>query len=371
MNNLHGILFTYQSNANLRELTEHRTIASIPYGGQYRIIDFMLSNFVNAGITDVGVLMHESYQSLLDHLGSGKDWDLSRKWGGLKILPPFAYAKKRGSGEFRGEMEALGGVYTYLQQIRQEYVILSTCDLVANLPIADFFESHLKSGADITAVCTHTPIAAPESATYFSIGPDGWVSDVLCGGHKSLDCESLDIYILSKSLLLSLIDYCVSHNLTSFSRDVLLGMGHSLSIHPCFYDGYAARIQSKTAYYSKSMELFDPTVRASLFRPDQPIRTKDRWDPSTYYGPDAQVEGALVADGCIIEGTVKNSILFRGVRIKKGASVENCILMQDTSIQEDAVLRCVIADKSVTVHSGRMLMGHESYPLVLAKGQSV
>ncbi len=371
MNNLHGILFTYQSNPHLRELTEHRTIASIPYGGQYRIIDFILSSFVNAGITDVGVLMHENYQSLLDHLGSGKAWDLSRKWGGLKILPPFAYAKKRGSGEFRGEMEALGGVYTYLQQIRQEYVILSTCDLVANLPIAQFFESHLKSGADITAVCTHNPIAASENATYFSIGSNGLVSDVFCGGRKPTNCESLDIYILSKSLLLNLTDYCMSHNLTSFSRDVLLGMGQSLSISPCFYDGYAARIQSKTTYFAKSMELFDPEVRASLFRTDRPIRTKDRWDPSTYYGPDAQAAGTLVADGCIIEGTVKNSILFRGVRIEKGTNVENCILMQDTCIRENASLRCVIADKSVTVHPGRMLMSHESYPLILAKGQSV
>lgn len=371
MNNLHGILFAYHSNPHLRELTEHRTTSSLPYGCQYRIVDFMLSNFVNAGITDVGIIMRENYQSLLDHLGSGKDWDLSRKWGGLKILPPFAYAQKRGSGEFRGEMEALAGVYTYLQQIRQEYVILAPGDLVANLPIRAFLEAHLKSGADITAVCTRKPIAEPESATYFSIGADGFVADVCCGGQQTLDCESLDIYILSKSLLLHLTDYCVSHNLHSFSRDILQGMSATLSISPCFFDGYVARIQSVSAYFTRSMDLFCPEVRTALFHPARPIRTKDRWDPSTYYGPDASAQGCLVADGCIIEGTVENSILFRGVRVEKGAHVKDCIVMQDSMVQEDAVLRCVIADKSVTVHAGRMLMGHESYPLVLAKGKSV
>ena len=374
MNNLHGILFTYQSTQSaphMRELTEHRTIASIPYGGQYRIIDFMLSSFVNAGITDVGVLMQEGYQSLMDHLGSGKDWDLSRKWGGLKLLPPFAYAKKQGSGQFRREMEALGGIYMYLQQIRQEYVVLSACDLVANLPIADFFDAHVASGADITAVCTHASLAAPEDATYFSIGPDGFVSEVICGGLHPSGCEALGVYILSKSLLLNLTDYCMSHNLPSFRRDVLMGMGQTLSIFPCFYDDYAARIQSNAAYFSKSMDLFRPEVRASLFRADRPIRTRDRWDPSTYYGPDAHTEHALVADGCIIEGTVKNSILFRGVRIEEGATVENCILMQDTHVHANAVLRYAVADKEVTLHAGRMLMGHESYPLILAKGQTI
>ncbi|MDD4715180.1 MAG: glucose-1-phosphate adenylyltransferase subunit GlgD [Oscillospiraceae bacterium] len=367
MNNLHGILFAYHCNPRLRELTEHRTTSSIPFGGRYRIIDFMLSSYVNAGITDVGVILHESYQSLLDHLGSGKNWDLSRIRGGLKILPPFAYAKKRDGGKFRGEMEALAGVYTYLQQIHQDYVILGTGDLVANLPVGDIFKAHLDSGADITAVCVRPPVGEPEYTTYFSIGPNGLVSDVSCGGGNSLPYESLDVYILSKSLLLSLTDYCASHNLYGFSKDVLQNMGGTLSISPYIFQGYAARIQSSAAYYAKSMELFSPKVRSSLFHADHPIRTKVRSDPSTYYGPEAKPRNCLAADGCIIEGEVENSILFRGVRIEKDVRVKNCILLQDTVIRSGAILNCVIADKDVVINQGRMLMGHDSYPLVLAK----
>lgn len=371
MNNLHGILFAYQSHPHLRELTEHRTTSSIPYGGRYRFIDFMLSSYVNAGITDVGVILHESYQSLLDHLGTGKSWDLSRVRGGLKILPPLAYAKKRDGGRFRGEMEALAGVYTYLQQIRQDYVILGTADLVASLPVAEIFEAHLAKGADITAVCTHHMTGEPEYTTYFTVGAGGKVSDVSCGAGTAFCCESLDVYILSRDLLLSLTDYCASHNLYRFGRDVLQNMADSLSISPYFFEGYAARIQSSAAYFEKSMELFSPGVRSSLFQAGQPVRTKDRSDPSTYYGPEAKQKNCLTADGCVIEGTVENSILFRGVRVEQGARIKNCILMQDTVIREGAILNCVIADKDVTINQGRMLMGHNSYPLVLAKGSVV
>ena len=125
MKNMHGIIFSYEKRNDLRELVDIRSAASIPFGGRYRAVDFALSNLTNAGVTDVGVVLHGRYQSLLDHLGTGKDWDLSRKRGGLKILPPFAY-KQAWGGEmaFRGKMEALAGVRSYLKEIRQDYVVM-------------------------------------------------------------------------------------------------------------------------------------------------------------------------------------------------------------------------------------------------------
>ena len=153
MNGLHGIIFSYEQEPGLRELAERRMPASIPFGGRYRVVDFMLSNLHAAGITDVGVVLHGNYQSLLDHIGNGKTWDMARKYGGLRILPPFADTRAYRSGEFRGKMEALAGVRSYLQGIRQDYVVLSDSDLIINLPLADVFAAHLESGADITAVC--------------------------------------------------------------------------------------------------------------------------------------------------------------------------------------------------------------------------
>ena len=159
MNGLHGIIFSYERRNDLRELGEIRSASSMPFGCRFRTVDFSLSTLVNAGTTDVGIVLHGQYQSLLDHLGTGKDWDLSRKRGGLRLLPPFNYQQNWGVMPFRGKMEALSNVRSYLDTIRQDYVVLMEGDLVANLPLADIYESHIKSGADITVVCGNDSFA--------------------------------------------------------------------------------------------------------------------------------------------------------------------------------------------------------------------
>ena len=370
MNKLHGIIFAYRSNPNLRELTQPRNTCSVPYGGRYRVVDFMLSNMVNGGITDVGLIVHANYQSLLDHVGSGKDWDLSRKHGGLRILPPFSYADKR-EGLYRCRMDALAGVRSYLANIRQDHVVLAGGDLAVSLPLREIYASHLKSGADITAVCTATPKGAPRSCDYFTVDSKGFASDIAVHPETPSGCESLEVYILSKELLLNLVDYCAAHNISSFSQGVLSRMWGQLKIHVYVHEGYAARLQSVSGYFERSMELLDPAVRSQLFVPERPVKTKDQSNPSTYYGPEARSTNSLVADGCIIEGEVENSILFRGVKVEKGARVSNCVLMQGTTIQAGAVLKYTITDKNVRVNAGRMLMGHSSYPLAIAKNEIV
>lgn len=372
MNDLHGILLAYRSDPALRELTQHRNTCSVPFGGRYRIIDFMLSGLVNAGVRDVGLIVHESYQSLLDHVGSGKDWDLSRKRGGLRILPPFSYADTHGvEGKYRGRMDALAGVGDYLENIRQDYVILADGALVANLPVAEIFQQHLDTGADITAVCAKTHKGVPTDCTYLAVDKNDRVIDVSVRPNTPAGHESLDVYILSKKLLFSLVDYCSSHHISSFGKGVLLSMKDHLTIMPYLFDGFAAQIQSVPAYFQASRDLLDPKVRASLFDPSRPIKTKDRSDPSTYYAPSASSTNSLVADGCIIEGEVKDSILFRGVRVEKGARVSNSILMQGTVVKADAIVSHVIADKNVIIGDGRMLMGSDTYPLAIAKNSVV
>lgn len=370
MNAMHGILFAYRSNPALRELSQPRNTCSIPYGGRYRVIDFMMSSMVNAGMTDVGIIVHSSYQSLLDHLGSGKDWDLSRKHGGLRILPPFGYSNGA-ERVYRGRMDALAGVRSYLENIRQNYVVLAGGDLVINLDLNAVLEEHLASGADITAVCTTRPTGDPEECDYLTTGPDGFVCDVSVHPFIPQGYESLETYIVSKDLLLSLVDHCAAHNISSFSQGVLLEMKDSLKIRPYLFDGYAARIQSVAGYYARSVELLDPDVRAQLFLKERPIRTKDQSNPSTYFSPDSHVVNSLIADGCIIEGQVENSILSRGVRVARGAKISNCILMQHTTVGEGAILRYTITDKNVKVNAGRMLMGHSTYPLAIAKDETV
>ncbi|MCI9264196.1 MAG: glucose-1-phosphate adenylyltransferase subunit GlgD [Oscillospiraceae bacterium] len=372
MNDLHGIIFAYKQSPDLRELVQQRNSCSVPFGGRYRAIDFALSNLVNAGVTDVGIIVHTSYQSLLDHVGSGKDWDLSRKHGGLRILPPFGFAGKHPNSQYRGRMDALAGVYSYLQTIRQDYVILTQGDLAANLPIDEAFERHLKSGADITAICVPSTGADPRLTTYMAVDGDNRVADISVHPSSAKGKASLETYILSKSLLMSLVDQCSAHDVYSFSQGVLLpGLAEGLDIRVFDFNGYATRVLKVGGYFHCSMELLDPKVRADLFRKDRPIKTKDMSNPSTYYGPDAKVVNSLVSDGCRIEGTVINSILARGVHVEKGAVVENCILLQRATVQEGAALHYAIADKNVRVCPGRTLMGHGTYPLVIAKDEIV
>ena len=371
MNDLHGIVFACRSDANLGELTRPRNTCSLPFGGRYRLIDFMLSNYVNAGITDVGVIVHQSYQSLLDHVGSGKDWDLSRKRGGLKILPPFAYKQHWGEAAvFRGKMEALAGVRSYLEEIRRDYVVLMDGDLVVNLPLSDIYDQHIKSGADITVVCGNDSFET-ENGTYFEMDSTGRITDVLYHLHRPRGYRGLEVYILSTKLLLDLVNECATRDQFSLRRDVLQARKDSLKLQGYIWGGFAAQIRSVQEYYDRSMQLLDPAIRAELFCQERPIRAKATDKSSAYIGPDGYCENSLIADGCNIEGVVENSILFPGVVVEAGAVVRNCVLFKETAVRRGAAVSHLIADKNVEVLPDRTLMGHSSYPIVLAKGSQV
>lgn len=371
MNGLHGIIFSYEKEPELRELVERRMPASVPFGGRYRVIDFMLSNMHAAGITDVGVVLHGNYQSLLNHLGNGKVWDMARKYGGLKLLPPFAdNSRAYRSGEFRGKMDALAQVRSYLAEIRQDYIVLSDSDLLVNLPLQDVLAAHIASGADITAVCTANG-GFVDNATYFTLASDGAIEQVWCAPTAPRGHRSLEIYVLSRALLLSLVDECAAQEKHSFRREVLAGMHGRLRLQSYVWDGYAAQLRSVKEYYERSMELLNAPIRAELFCAERPILAKEDDEASSYLAPESCVKNSLIADGCTIEGTVENCILFPGVRVEKGAQVRDSILFKGTCVREGAVLSHVIADKGVEILAGRSLIGQESYPIVVAKGSTV
>ena len=221
-------------------------------------------------------------------------------------------------------------------------------------------------------VCTPTLKGAPQFSEYVEVSEEGRITDLSVhptSADKAL--ESLEIYILSKRLLMDMVNYCSAHDVANFSRGVLQPRLKSLKMMPYIHKGYVGRFQSVSDYFQRSRELLDPAVRADLFNTARPIRTKDQSNPSTYYGPESRSVASLVADGCQIEGEVENSILFRGVVVEKGAKVSNSVLMQGTVVKAGASLSYVIADKDVTVSEGRMLMGHVTYPLAIAKGSVV
>ena len=370
MNGLHGIIFSYESRNDLKELVSSRSAASVPFGGRYRMVDFALSNLVNAGVTDVGVVLHGRYQSMIDHLGSGKVWDLSRKRGGLHILPPFNYQKEWGVMPFRGKIEALAGVRTYLDEIRQDYVVLMEGDLVVNLPLAEIQAEHVKSGADITVVCGNDSFATADGS-YFEVDQDGRVTEVLYNMNTPRGYRGLEVYILSTKLLKELVDECYAKDQYSWRRDVLRAKKDTLKLNSYIWGGFAAQVRSVQEYYDRSMQMLDPKIRKELFTPARPILAKGADKSSTYVGPDGRCVNSMVAEGCYIEGVVENSILFPGVVVEKGAVVRNCVLFKETVVGKNAQLSYIIADKNVVVQENRTLMGHATYPIVVAKGSVV
>lgn len=370
MNNMHGIIFSYEKKTGLRELIEHRIHGSIPFAGDYRVIDFVLSNMVNAGVRDVGVIMHGKCQSLLNHLGSGKSWDLSRNYGGLTLLPAFAYAEHREQGgQFRGKMEALGCVRDYLQEIRQDYVVLCDSDVVINLPLDDVLQHHITAEADITAVCTAALGSGDE--VYFRLDDNGRIIDTAYDVFAPAGYRCLNIFVMKTELLLRLVDECMAHNRYSFQHHVLQDKVEELYLNAYVWDGYAAHIDTVQSYYQRSMELLQPEMRAELFNPRRPVYAKENNAAATYIDPTGVCVDSLIADGCDIQGSVRHCVVFRGVRVEQGADVENCILFKGTVVKKGAMLRHVITDKHVTISENRTLMGAEDYPLVIGRDTEV
>ncbi len=363
-----GLIFSNMHDNTIPDITKERTMGSVLFGGRYRLIDFPLSSMVNSGVDEVGVITKSNYQSLLDHLGSGREWDLARKIGGLHLLPPFSHVQ---SGMYRGRLEALYGVWDFIKTSDADYVIMSDCDVVANMDFAKVVEYHIATGADITSVYATDVVSAEQAqhATVFSINDEGRVVDVLINPVISGACNiSLNMFVLSKEFLKNIVLESASRSLYSFEQAILQARTHEYKIMAYRHEGYFSKITSMETFYKANMSLLNSENRAKLFLETSPIYTKVRDNPPAKFAIGASVKNSLIGDGCIIEGTVENSVLFRGVKVGKGAVVKNSILMQDTNIGSKCDINYVITDKNVKISDMRLLTGSQNYPLFLGKG---
>jgi len=369
MTDFHGIIFAYGAESELGSLVSTRTSSSLPFCGRYRLIDFALSSLANAGVNNVGVIMQRDYQSLLDHLGSGKDWDMSRRHGGLRMLPPFGLPEYH-TGNYLGTIEALNAVATYIRDIPENHIILMHGNLCANVDLRAAIRQHLENGAEITAVCSR--VAPSKQGPRFINGVDGFAKELIFDSSNGNGVASLEMYIISKTLLLSLMDRCKKTNRLHFHRDAILGYldrGGKIDIY--MHEDYARTITTAENYFEANMDMLEAKNRNSIFPSDRPVRTKNHEEVSTYYGESSCVSNSLIADGCIIEGSVENCILFSGVRIAAGAKLKNCILMRGVTVGENAELTNVVGDKYVEISSDTVLTGSVSMPYVIPKGSSL
>jgi glucose-1-phosphate adenylyltransferase len=369
-----GLIYAGEQIINLRELVDFRAVGALPIGGRYRVIDFILSNMVNSGIRNVGVIANRKYNSLMDHLGSGKAWDLSRKSDGLFILTPFSQWDSRGS--YSGMVDALKSSMDYIRRAKQEYCVISGSYTVYNHVLDNMMKYHVESGADITILYNRLENESYTGDRYedvrLALDTTGRVKDIEVDyGLSTLNCLSMDTYIIRKDVLIYLVEDCISKGESKFQEQLLKNNVNRLKIMGFEHDGYVGRIHSIAAYFKVNMDFLDTDVQKALFRGRNRIYTKIKDEvPAKYMGA-AKVSNSMVANGCIIEGNVEDSILFRGVYIGKGATVKNCILLPGTEVNDDAELQYAVIDKNVSVRHRSRLIGNEEFPIIIRKGAMV
>lgn len=372
-----GIIFPNSYDGLVPELVTERLMASIPFAGRYRLVDFILSSMVNCGIDNISLIVRQNYHSLMDHLGSGREWDLTRKNGGLTIFPPYASNTVKVYG---GRIEGLASILDFLRDAKEKYVVLSDASMAVNFDFKAMLDQHIESGADVTIAYKREEIPEALRKPYdmtkdlyytLDITDEGRVSQIqINSGNEGIQNLSMNIYIIDREFLVTLVAEAYSRGMFYLDRDLLAPNLDRLNVKAFCFDGYVARICDIKSYFDENMKLLQDENIEGLFGGD-PIYTKIRDDNPTRYMEGSKVKNVMAADGCVIEGEVENSVLFRGVKVGKGAKVRNCVLMQDTVVEPGANVEYLISDKNVTITEGKEVHGADSFPVYVAKFKKV
>ncbi len=370
-----GIIFPNSYDAIVPEFTNVRLMASIPFASRYRLVDFILSSMTGSGIKNVSLLVNKNYLSLMDHLDAGREWDLVRKNGGLHLFPPNV---ERTSTVYTGRVSAIAGILEFLKDQKEKYVVMADSNIAANVDFKAMIQAHMETGADVT--CAYTEQEIPEGymrmrneqGFYYSYDiEEGRITEIKVNLKKEgVQNLGMNIFVVERELLIELVNTAFVRGLRYWERDVLLNQLDSLNVQAYKFEGYTARITGVKSYFEENMKLLDDANLDALFSGNA-INTKIRDDNPTRYIKGSKVVNVMSADGCLIEGEVENSILFRGVKIEKGAKVKNCILMQDTVVKAGAEIENLITDKQVTISEDKKVNGTELYPLYIAKRHTV
>ena len=370
-NNLMALLFANTNDDMLPTLTMERSMASLPFGSRYRVIDFHLSNLVNAGVNTVQIVPKSNYRSLMEHIGSGKAWDLDRKNGGLMFLPPFISGQD--TATYHGHIDAISKIEKFISAAKEEYIVLCDCDTVLNIDIDEMLDQHIKSGADVTVAYRHGPLPKnSRGRSVLEIGEDGMLREVLLSKEAGRECNyGLGITIFNRKQLLELNLAAAERGSDTISRGIVSKNIDKLKVYPYKVEGFVAVIDGIGSYVKANMQVLNTEVRRSLFNAKRPIYTKTRDDMPTKYGLQSEVKNTICGEGCVIEGSVENCVLSRGVKIGKGSVVKNSILMQETVIGDNCNIEYVTTDKNVEIADNTDLRGAENNYFVINKDENI
>jgi len=366
LNNYMGVLLLGEDDTDIRGLTKNRSIASIPIGGRYRVIDFALSNLTNAGVTNIGLYTKRiNSRSLVDHLGDGSPWDLDRKRDGLFLF--------HASGATEGgitDVNNLKNNLEYLYRSKQEHVIVATSYMVCNMNLREMIKVHEESGADITMAYKSVENAdvAYENCDTVKVGEDNNITGIGKNLHfRRKENISMETFILSKEHLIRFLGESTQGGEYHNIRDLLTVSRGELVVKGYEFEGYLKCVNSTKQYYDLNMDILDGEIRRDLFFKNGRIFTKIKDTPPSKFSTGSKVTNSLVANGAVIEGRVTNSVVARHVRIEEGAEIDNCIVLQDCKIGKNAKLKNIIIDKNTEINSGEELKAAKEFPLVIEK----
>ena len=371
--NIVGLIFTGDRIEDLRDLIRNRSVAALPMLGRYRLIDFLLSNMIHSGIHNIGIIMQSNYHSLMDHIGSGREWDLHGKRSGVTILPP--YVTNARGGVYEGMLDALHSNLSFLRRSSERYILVTDSYMLYRVQYDELCAKHIENKADITLLYTKDRTARRNGwGRYLNIDPDGIVQSIEFDPTiPHYPHTYMSAFLIRRELLIDLVDRAVAAGMHGFTRELLVQLLHERLYKVCGYEcpGKMWSIDSVLAYYQTNMDFLNTNERTHIFAPDRPIWTKLRDEMPARYTSTAKVVNSLVADGCVIEGTVENSILFRSVVVKPGATVRNSIVMQDTLINRGAEVDGCILDKLTTAREGTRIVAPKDYPIVIGKNLTI
>ena len=364
-----GIIFA--NDVAIDDLTTKRTMASLPFGGRYRQVDFHLANLTAGGVRHLGIVSRSNYQSLMNHVGSGEEWGLELGQGGLEFLTPYALGN---DDRYRGKLENLHAVLDFLKYAEEDYVVLTDSSILTNLNLKDIIASHIASGKDLTMVAK-PGVGNGEKVLDLAVKMEnGEIADMVVSYPATSEyLASMDIFVVGRQWLIEKVEASVARDKYHMDRDLVLGQWNKgeITVNVYEYNGVALYNESTAEYFANSMALLDKDTRTGIFHGHHDVYTKVRDRVPTYYGENCEIENSLIADGCMLDGKVEDSVLFRQVTVCEDAEVEHCIIMNDTVIGEGADLKYVILDKNVTVTPGTKLRGDKNHPIIVKRGETV
>lgn len=372
-----GIIFSNLNDNTLSLLTSDRTVAAIPFGCRYRLVDFALSNMVNSEIHDISIIANYNYRSLVEHIGSGKDWDLARRAGGIQMISPYQSANSANASIYSHRLEALQSMSGYIRSLRSDTVVLSDCDEVCNIDLNAVLSVHRANGADVTLVTApcKEDFSSNRQQMMVAADDDGRITDILKSSKPvpTHPERALNIFVMNTPYLQFLTETANAHNYRSLTDDIMMRNASRARYFTYCYTGFVAPVSSFLDYFRSSIRLAtDPDARFSLLgKRERPIYTNVHNSPPTVYRGNCEVMNSMIADDCVIEGKVENSILFRGVKVSNGAVVRNSILFGGAFIGENSSVNCIVADKNMVLTDGCHLSGHDTMPFYVSKGRRI